>query len=311
MPIPNRPIFTKTFSSIDEFRPDTQSVYLTGKSVEQRSEHLQHWQAATVDVDFVDIINEESNTAVLQSAGQDPVRLPLRSSRQIEAFLRNTPGSCIYLDITGLRHHVWAALLRGALGTRRRVVVVYVEPHDYRPSLTPTENEIFDLSERIEGISPLPGFARLREAGDRTCFIPLLGFEGTRVSYLISQIEPPGGKIVPVVGVPGFRPEYPFLTYMGNRSALSQTQAWKKVRYAQANCPFDLFYVLEDIQRQYRDHILKIAPIGTKPHAVGCILYAIANPRSVELVYDHPIRKARRTAGTGRLLTYHVSSLLG
>jgi len=311
MRIPNRPLFTDIYSSIDTFRPDAQSVYLAGKSVEERSEHLQQWQSAAVDVAFVDIIEEESNSAVLQSAADKPVRLPLRSSRQIEAFFRTTPGSCIYLDVTGLRHHVWAALLRGALGTRRRVVVVYVEPHDYRPSLTPTENEIFDLSERIEGIAPLPGFARLREAGDSTCFIPLLGFEGTRVSYLVSQLEPPGGKIVPVVGVPGFRPEYPFSTYMGNRSALSQTQAWKKVRFAQANCPFDLFYVLEDIQRQYSDHILKIAPIGTKPHAVGCILYAIANPRNVELVYDHPIRKARRTEGTGRLLTYHVSSLLG
>lgn len=130
MPIPNRPLFTDVFNSIDGFRPDTQSVYVAGKSVEQRSEHLQQWQAAAVDVTFVDIINEESNAAVLQPAGQDPVRLPLRSSRQIETFLRTIPGSCIYLDVTGLRHHVWAALLRGALATRRRVVVVYVEPHD-------------------------------------------------------------------------------------------------------------------------------------------------------------------------------------
>jgi hypothetical protein len=311
MPIPTRPLFTDTFDSIDDFRPDRQSVYLAGRSVEQRSEHLQQWHASTVDVTFVDIVQEDPNAAVLQLVNQNAIRLPLRSSRQIENFLRSTPGSCIYLDVTGLRHHVWAALLRAALGTRRRIVVVYVEPEDYRPSLTPTENEIFDLSERIEGISPLPGFARLRDAGDSTCFVPLLGFEGARVSYLISQLEPPGGKIVPVVGVPGFRPEYPFSTYIGNRSALIQTQAWKKVRYAQANCPFDLFYVLEGIQRQYRDHILKIAPIGTKPHAVGCILYAIANPRNVEVVYDHPIRKARRTIGTGKLLTYHVSSLLG
>ncbi len=311
MPIQNRPLFTQAFDSVDAFLPEPGSVYLAGTSVEMRSEHFAQWQASAVDVAFLNVIQEERNVAVVQPSGQKEIRLPLRSSRQLGDFWKTTPGSCIYLDITGLRHHVWAALLRAALATRRRVVVVYVEPHDYQPSLTPTENEIFDLSERIEGISPLPGFARLREAGDRTCFIPLLGFEGTRVSYLISQLEPPGGKIVPVVGVPGFRAEYPFATYIGNRSALSQTQAWKKVRYAQANCPFDLFYVLEDIQRQYSDHVLKIAPIGTKPHAVGCVLYAIANPQSVELVYDHPIRKVGRTKGTGRLLAYHVSALLG
>jgi hypothetical protein len=206
---------------------------------------------------------------------------------------------------------VWGALLRGALATREKVIVVYVEPADYRPSLTPTESEIYDLSERIEGIAPMPGFARLREAGDNCCFVPLLGFEGTRVSYLISQLEPPGGKIVPIVGVPGFRPEYPFASYLGNRRPLLQTQAWKKVRYAAANCPFDLFYVLQDIASTFPGHVLKIAPIGTKPHAIGGVLYAIANPATVELVYDHPIRKARRTEGTARLLAYYVSTLFG
>jgi hypothetical protein len=217
----------------------------------------------------------------------------------------------VYIDITGLRHHVWAALLRSALRTRVRVAVVYVEPTDYRPSLTPTEGEIYDLSERIEGISPLPGFARLRDAGQRVCFVPLLGFEGTRLAYLIEQVEPPGEKIVPIVGVPGFRPEYPFTTYLGNRSALLATKAWQNVYFAQANCPFSLFYRLQEISQRYADHTLKIAPIGTKPHAVGAILYAMVCPEVVELVYDHPIRKAERTIGSARLLVYHVWCLFG
>ena len=200
--------------------------------------------------------------------------------------------------------------LAGCLRTRQEVVVVYVEPYEYRPSLTPTESDIYDLSERIEGLAPLPGFARLRESGDRSVFVPLLGFEGTRVSYLISQLEPPGGKIVPIVGVPGFRAEYPFATYLGNRVPLVQTQAWKRARYAVANCPFDVFYVLQEIEAEFPNHVLKVAPIGTKPHAIGAVLFAIANPGVVELVYDHPIRKAQRTEGTARLLAYHVSSLL-
>lgn len=89
-----------------------------------------------------------------------------------------------------------------------------------------------------------------------------------------------------------------------------QTQAWKKVRYAVANCPFDAYYTLEEIAADFPSHILKIAPIGTKPHAVGAVLYAIANSETVELVYDHPIRKARRTEGTARLLAYNVSCLM-
>jgi hypothetical protein len=54
---------------------------------------------------------------------------------------------------------------------------------------------------------------------------------------------------------------------------------------------------------------LQIAPIGTKPHALGAVLFCLSRPRSVELVYDHPIRKLGRTTGASRLLVYDVSSL--
>jgi hypothetical protein len=311
MPIHKRPIFTEQYDDISAFSPQPQSIYISGRSVEERSMHLAKWNAEGSQTIFVDILEEKPNSVVFQHSDEDSKEVPLRSTKSLLTYFNQLPGSTFYVDITGLRHHVWAAILKVVLETNRRVIVIYVEPEDYRPSMTPTENEIYDLSDRIEGIRPLPGFARLRDSGDRTCFVPLLGFEGTRVSYLISQLEPPGEKIIPVIGAPGYRPEFPFATYLGNRSPLIQSQGWRKVRFAQANCPFDLFYVLEDIQKNYSEHVLKIAPIGTKPHALGSILYAIANPRYVELVYDHPIRKAERTSGLGRLMAYHVSSLMG
>ena len=70
-------------------------------------------------------------------------------------------------------------------------------------------------------------------------------------------------------------PEYPFYAYHGNRSALTETQAWKDVRFAIANCPFSLYYLLEDVAYDYPGDMLKIAPIGTKPHALGAILFAL------------------------------------
>ncbi len=140
------------------------------------------------------------------------------------------------------------------------------------------------------------------------CFVPLLGFEGTRLAYITENVQPPGGKTVPVVGAPGFRPEYPFYAYHGNRSALSETRAWKNVRFSIANCPFSLFYTLQDIADQYPRDLLKVAPIGTKPHALGAVLFAIVGRREVELVYDHPIRKKDRTEGASRLLVYHISA---
>jgi hypothetical protein len=173
--------------------------------------------------------------------------------------------------------------------------------------LNPTEGEIFDLSERILGIAPIPGFASFARVKDDFCFVALLGFEGTRVAYLLEQVQPVGDRIIPIVGVPGFRAEYPFATYTGNRLPLMESDAWRRVRFADANCPFSLYYLLQQLSDEYGGSYLKIAPVGTKPHAIGAALFVIDDPSRRELVYDHPVRKAERTTGIARLLAYDVS----
>jgi hypothetical protein len=309
MPIRDRPILTKTYSSIYQFRPEPGSVYVFGSSGEDRSAHSKEWSAKATGVEFVIITGQESSAFTIETK-DGPVRYALRSTEQLKSFVESFQKRHIYLDITGLGHHIWAPIIRTCLTRGESLSAIYVEPDDYRFSATPTEGEIFDLSERINGISPIPGFVTLSDReNNRVCFIPLLGFEGTRLAYLIEQVQPPGGKIFPIIGVPGFRPQYPFFTYHGNKSALIQHQAWKSVRFASANCPFSLFYALEDIAKDYPQDMLKIAPIGTKPHALGAILYALARPQNVEIVYDHPIRKPTRTEGTFRLMVYRISIL--
>ena len=54
---------------------------------------------------------------------------------------------------------------------------------------------------------------------------------------------------------------------------------------------------------------MKIAMVGTKPHALGAVLFALTNPARAELIYDHPIRKPGRTGGSDRLLVYHVGAI--
>ena len=138
--------------------------------------------------------------------------------------------------------------------------------------------------------------------------MPLLGFEGARFQYVMDQVQPLGGRTYPVVGVPGFRPEYPFYTYEGNEPPLRTT--WKDVRVATANRPFELYEILDELAAWLGGSVLKVAPIGTKPHAIGAVLQAIAHPDRIELVYDHPVRKAGRTEGEFRTLVYHVSAFM-
>ena len=49
--------------------------------------------------------------------------------------------------------------------------------------------------------------------------------------------------------------------------------------------------MLSQISRRIPTGFLKIAPIGTKPHALGAILYYLDFSSATEIIYDHPIRR--------------------
>jgi hypothetical protein len=243
--------------------------------------------------------------------GAEMLRFALRSQSALSSFVRRISGSVVYLDLTGLAHHVWAPILRALIQVKsHHVFGVYVEPKRYTLSDTPTEGDLYNLSEKIRGIKPLPGFAVLRREVDDACFVPLLGFEGTRFAHVLEQVQPSAEQTFPIVGVPGFRAEYPFIAIRGNQVQLEQDRYWLSIRLAAANCPFDVFHVLRDIYEACVGDFLKISPIGTKPHGLGAILFALSAPQHVELIYDNPVRTSQRTTGEARLCLYDVGTFI-
>jgi hypothetical protein len=285
-------------------------MYVFGQSFEERSS-LGAMRARPGGASFFELDDDDRHSVVFRGPAGDEIAVLLRSRASLSAFFAQHPDGPVYLDITGLGHHIWAPLLRAAIRENRDVRVVYTEPASYARSATPTEADLFDLSERIDGIAPIPGFASLSRGDDADfVLVSLLGFEGARFSHVVENVEPPGNRLIPIVGVPGFRPEYPFHAYQGNGRTLVGTRAWSRVEYATANCPFSLFSKLKEIASRHDDLPMKVAILGTKPHAVGAVLYAIDQDASVELVYDHPVRKERRTRGSDRVSVYRVSGLV-
>ena len=309
MPRLSEPVFTAVLNDVAELRPMRGSLYITGVSVEKRSSHTARWEANCHDVNFARLVREDAATIAL-SIGDEIHEIGLRSTLSISQFLEAFDYGTVYLDITGLPHHVWAPLLKGIRSRAKSAFCVYVEPGDYQFSATPTEATIFDLSEKIRGIGPLPGFVSLPPVDDDDqLFVPLLGFEGPRLAFMLEDVQPKLRNIVPVVGVPGFRPEYPFYTFVGNRIKLAETKAWQNVRFATANCPFSLYHVLDELWRSNPSRRMIVAPIGKKPHALGAILYYLDHSRTTEILYDHPVRKKERTVGTSRVCLYDLSLL--
>lgn len=214
----------------------------------------------------------------------------------------------MWVDISGLAHHVWAPIVKWAVDAFECLSAVYVEPATYRSHPSPTSTSLYDLSEGFRGLEPLPGFSNLNGPGDKSIslYVPFLGFEGTRARHLAMELGDPIPKVVPVVGVPGFRPDYPQITVTSNQQFLQEQDAYPKIKFARASCPFEAFEVLIDIRKDFPGSYLYLAPVGTKPHALGAVCFAIKFPEVTEIVYDHPHRKIGRTQGVGITHIYSI-----
>ncbi len=305
------PLLTRRHTDWSDFQLPIDSCYIHARSSEERSIHPSFWEKKHSECRFVEIVGQQPFrfSVTLDGSTQD---ILIRSNAALSQLLSQIESPRLFVDITGLEHHVWASLLRAIVGGGRPVSAVYVEPERYRYSSNPTEGRLFDLSDKFTEISSFPGFTRLESTDDesKTCFVPLLGFEGNRLAHAIEKIDPPVEKIFPVVGAPGFQADFPFNTYVGNRGSLSRDGLWKRVRFAIANSPTSAMERLRVIEREYPEHLLKIAPLGTRPHALGAVLFALNRGPSVELVYDNPTPARQRSEGTGNILVYDVTSMV-
>lgn len=307
-------LYTSIFEKMEHFSPEVDSTYIYGYSTEMRSHCVD--ELIKKDIDSVKFIKiEEEGDDIIQDTISNE-KFNLRSFKSMGKFLQMHESTTLYIDVTGLEKRIVAALLNNAIRAISNtkiinVKTIYAEPESYKIKQFQSEGVFNDLSEQINGIMPLPGFASIfPENIDDILFVALLGFEGGRFQYMLENVQPPRGNTIPIIGVPGFRAEYPFVAYWGNRRPLEQIDTWRRVKYAVANSLVDVYVLLSDILSKNSNTKIKLAPIGTKPHLIGAILFAIKNPKQVELVYDNPKRKKERTEGVGKIVECSVSKLL-
>ena len=279
-----------------------------GETDEARSLHTSDWVA---DGSIKAHLLRPGLAAFDVDLGGGTRSVGLHSDTALAGFWDGVGRDVVYVDVTGLPHHAWAPLVASAVRSGRRVRVVYVEPDTYKRAREP--HQLYDLSEAGLVIRQLPGFTSVTPAAGASSFVPILGFEDARFGFVLNEIEPMSAtRVYPVIGVPGFRPEYPFEAYRANQMTLTRAphnRFPRNVEFADASCPFRLYYTLMDIAARHPGEVMRVGLLGTKPHALGAVLYALAHgPTLVELVYDNPRRKKDRTGGTHRLWVYHLSA---
>ena len=294
-------LISPTFGALD---PGAKYIFASGEADEDRARAPLWAEALSLQpAACVEVVEQRPREADLR--GQGVVRaVTLTDTDALSALVGNRT---VYLDISGLAHHVWAPLVRAALHSSQQVRVVYFEPDRYKAHPSPSSTSQFALSEGFRGVEPVPGFANLvgPPPDSESLFVPFLGFEGPRARQVAMTLDPIP-KTVPVVGMPGFRIDYPQIILSSNQEFMEENSAARHVRYAKASCPFEAYSALAEIRRDNPGSYLYVAPLGTKPHALGAIWFAIDNPTDTEIMYDHPVRMPGRTSGVGEAHIYHL-----
>ena len=168
------------------------------------------------------------------------------------------------------------------------ICVYYTEPESYRYA-----EGTFDTYQGTMGplevreVAGFPGRPRSSGADNLTV---LLGFDGQLATAISEDVAP--RETIVVNGFPGYFQKYKDVSLVNNERLVSGA---RKLLYASADNPFETYNVLEGIRSGAPDAVMTLAPLGTKPMALGGCLFAIDND-DVRVVYARPREYVSRTS---------------
>lgn len=169
------------------------------------------------------------------------------------------------------------------------ITVLYTEPKSY---LFP--KGLFTAFHSSSGslkMIEMPGYVGWRKRDSKEKLVILLGFDSDLSKKVNEVLEP--SEMVLVSGFPSYSSKFKDISLIVNESLITgENLALDKriqVKYARANNPFEVYNVLEGIKRSDENEnvFLNVAPLGTKPMALGACLFALHNP-DVRVVYPLP-----------------------
>jgi hypothetical protein len=176
-------------------------------------------------------------------------------------------------------------LLRERFGIQK-ISAYYTEPQSYKfPRGIFTD---FRTSAGPLSIIEIPGYSGQESRDSLRKLIILLGFDGDLSREINEDVSP--SETFLVNGFPSYSPKFKDISLIANEKLVSDRNI--KVMYARANHPFEVYNLLSGLKHQVlsvsgQEAFFNIAPLGTKPMALGACLFALHNP-DVRVVYPLP-----------------------
>lgn len=292
---------------------ETIDIVITGDKTDERSGALKS-QLLPYAGKYLTLATEKTYDRLKYIINDTKSSLPIVREVSLLTGMRSTLKSLgidqknVLIDITGMNHVILFFLIRILLTeiTPKLLFASYTEPEAYLKS----SNEAFSftLSEEFTRLNSIPGFAK-RDRGREQVLVAMLGFEGYRLLTLLEEIQPAPKKIVPVVGFPSYSPGWKSVAILSNSRALKDYDCFGEIVTCEAASPYKAYKLLSHLSKQNEGDELLIAPLGTRPHALGAAIYASINS-NCNLRFDFPVEKAHRSVGVLKTNIYHLSRFI-
>ena len=144
------------------------------------------------------------------------------------------------------------------------------------------------------------GFGGISDGLAHSRMIIFLGFEGVLASKVTEDIQ--YEELLLVNNLPSFFPKYKDICVINNYDLLSTHRS--KLLYVPANNPFETFNFLDSVFDGKSS--LCVAPLSTKPVALGVCLYAMSH-KTLRIVY--PTSEHYNDHRTNKVLNTNIYSI--
>ncbi len=196
-------------------------------------------------------------------------------------------GKRLALDISCFTKPYFFALLRYLtdFAGATRLTVFYTEPVSYM-----LQGGVYHSTTGSLSIIEVPGYPGMQSGTTRKTLVVLLGFDGELSSFIHEHVSP--DELLVVNGFPAYYPKFKNTSLVSSERIVSS--AGTQRYYVAANNPFETFNLLWNLKRKKPGAFFNVAPLGTKPMALGACMLGLACP-SVRIVYPLPERYAEKT----------------
>lgn len=203
------------------------------------------------------------------------------------------------------------ALLTRELLNKNELSFLYVEPGKYyRPkSKNLLHKRDFELSGKIGGFKAIPGFSALLTDDIAHKVVFILGFESARVEKAFEDHQMINRKGCDLIfGFPAFNAGWEMNSFANHIKLIDHYNLIGDVKFGAATDPHSTYSIIKKINEAIDEDVqLFLSPLGTKPMAIGCALFAAEHPETAVL-YDHPEKKAGRSSDTNIWHLYEVEN---